>query len=210
MSKVQLIWVTPDAEKIIGYCARVSNPSNQDNPGVTKLLKYCIDNQHWSIFEMANACFEIETTLDISHQIVRHKSFSFQQFSRRYSSDELNFDFGGPRRQDTKNRQNSIDDLSDEVKSWWYSAISSVSEQASRLYNHALKLGIAKECARKLLPVASTTKLYMNGNIRSWIHYVNLRCGNGTQKEHMDIAVCIKSILIDELPTITKALNWSK
>jgi thymidylate synthase (FAD) len=202
MSDVNLIWVTPEAEKVIGYCARVSNPSNQSNPDVAGLLRYCIREKHWSIFEMANACFEITTTLDISHQIVRHRSFTYQQLSRRYSSDGIDFDFGNPRRQDTKNRQNSIDDLSDEDKHWFHTQADYIKMITENSYSMAIERGIAKECARKLLPVASTTRLYMNGTIRSWLHYCDLRCGNGTQKEHQEIAFAIREILCSELPTV--------
>lgn len=210
MNDCKLIAITPDAEKLIGYCARVSNPANQDNPDVAGLLKYCIREKHWSIFEMANMVLEVNTTLDISHQIVRHRSFSFQQTSRRYSSEGIEFCFGNPRRQDTKNRQNSIDDLGEDIKRWWEETCRLHSLEAQNLYGTALSWGIAKECARKLLPQAATTRLYMNGTIRSWIHYIELRTANGTQKEHMQVASSAQYIFCEQLPVIAKALGWLK
>lgn len=210
MTAVKLIWITPDVEKVISYCARVSNPKNQDNPNISKLLAYCIKHKHWSIFEMGNMCVEIQTSRDISAQILRHKSFSFQEFSQRYS-EVVSIEPTHPRRQDTKNRQNSIDDLDEDTLDWWQKSAEAIEQQASIIYQEALERGIAKECARRILPMASTTKLYMNGNIRSWIHYLDLR-GNpesGTQKEHFDIANQIRQIFIEELPLISEALTWT-
>lgn len=205
--KVKLISVTPDAESTVMYCARVSNPKNQDSKN-SKLLNYCIKHGHWSIFEMANMVVEIETSRAISAQILRHRSFSFQEFSQRYAEVQ-----GGEiyeaRSQDQKNRQNSIDNMSEEDKLWFDKAQRSNVARSIELYEEALSKGIAKEQARFLLPMASSTKLYMNGTVRSWIHYLKLRCGNGTQKEHMDIANAIKDIFCQEFPTIAEALEWN-
>jgi thymidylate synthase (FAD) len=210
MSK--LIWSTPEAENIISYCARVSSPKNQEKfDTAPKLLKYCIENGHWSIFEMAGMCVEIETSRAIAQQILRHRSFSFQEFSQRYADVNIigsivNYD---ARRQDVKNRQNSIDDLPSETKEWFASKTTQLSDLAFKAYNEALDKGIAKECARFLLPLSTTTKLYMNGTVRSWIHYLQLRTGNGTQKEHADIAKEVRdSIFIPAFPNISEALGW--
>lgn len=204
--KVKLISITPDCEKTIMYCARVSNPTNQDSEN-TGLLKYCIKNGHWSVFEMANMVVEIETSRAIAQQILRHRSFSFQEFSQRYAQ-ATTFESYDARRQDNKNRQNSIDDMSEKDKEWFFDIQNDIQEQCETYYEEALKRGIAKEQARFLLPLSTTTKLYMNGTIRSWLHYLDLRCGNGTQKEHKDIADAIKSIIIKELPNIVKAKEW--
>lgn len=201
---VSLIWITPDSEKLIAYCARVSS-SNQNNPNIKGLLKYCIKNGHWSIFEQANLCIEINTTRAISAQILRHRSFSFQEFSQRYAKVETKPDYFDLRRQDLKNRQNSIDDISEETKKKLDNSIRMTLVDIDRCYNNLLNNGVAKECARMILPMCSPTKLYMNGNIRSWIHYLRVRCGNGTQKEHMDIALQIKEIFKKELPIIYEA-----
>ena len=205
--EVKLVSITPDAEKTIGYCARVSNPANQCNPDVAGLLKYCILHGHWSIFEMANVVVEINTTRGIAAQILRHRSFSFQEFSQRYAK-ALGFEEVEARRQDKKNRQNSFDDLSDDTKQWWSDAVSSIEQKSEALYNEALEKGIAKESARFLLPLNTSTRLYMNGTVRSWIHYINLRTDPSTQKEHRDIANAIKDILTEELPVVSEALNW--
>jgi thymidylate synthase (FAD) len=206
--QTKLVWLTPDAEKIIGYCARVSNPANQDNPNVEKLLAYCIKNNHWSVFEMANMCVEIETSRAISAQILRHRSFSFQEFSQRYAEVQTMQTYEA-RRQDDKNRQNSIDDLDDDVKTWFTDAQKEVQNLATVKYKQALAKGIAKEQARFLLPMETTTRLYMQGTIRSWITYLQLRSGNGTQKEHMDIALDIRNyIFVPQLPVLAKALGW--
>jgi|TARA_B100000029_G_C17314711_1_gene865786 thymidylate synthase (FAD) len=207
--RVKLISVTPNAENIIGYCARVSNPANQDNPDVSKLLSYCIKYGHWSIFEMANMVVEIETTRGIAAQILRHRSFSFQEFSQRYA-EALGFEYNPPRRQDKKNRQNSLDDLSDDDKDWYRLAMLSVQDDSERLYKKALEKGIAKECARFLLPLSTKTRMYMNGTVRSWIHYIKLRTDPSTQKEHRDIAEEIKSIFNIEFPITAEALDFKE
>lgn len=203
---VNLISITPDTEKTIMYTARVSNPSNQtsSNP---KLLKYCIDHGHWSIFEMANMCIEIETSRAIAAQILRHRSFSFQEFSQRYA-EALGFEEYPARRQDSKNRQNSIDDMSEEDKKWFLDAQKEIRGISWNLYIEALRRGVAKEQARFLLPLSTKTKLYMNGSIRSWLHYLDLRCANGTQLEHKEIADAIKKIFIEQLPIIAEAKGW--
>lgn len=205
-SKVKLISVTPNAEDTIMYCARVSNPKNQDsnNP---KLLTYCANHGHWSIFEMANMVVEIETSRAISAQILRHRSFSFQEFSQRYAKVQ-GFKVYEARRQDQKNRQNSIDDMDADTKDWFKSAQEAVHAHANSMYDAALAKGIAKEQARFLLPMASSTRLYMNGTVRSWIHYLKLRTGHGTQKEHMDIANQIMTIFMNQFPNTSEALGW--
>lgn len=211
MSQVKLISVTPDAEKNIAYCARVSNPSNQENDNYAKLLKYCIDHQHWSVFEMAFLTLEINTTRGLAAQILRHRSFTFQEFSQRYAdatllSDEIPlFEL---RRQDQKNRQNSINDIENEIIVKWNTQIREHFAKAKAIYDGMIKDGIAKECARFLLPLATPTRLYMSGSIRSWIHYINLRSSNGTQKEHMIIANECKNIFIEQFPIIGEALGW--
>lgn len=203
----KLIWITPDPEKVIGYCARVSNPSNQKNENVSNLLSYCIKNKHYSVFEMANMCVEIKTSRAISAQILRHRSFTFQEFSQRYS-EVMEFEKYDARRQDNKNRQNSIDDIESYDKEWFRVAQERNIEKSMLYYKEALGKGIAKEQARMLLPLNTATKLYMNGTIRSWIHYIDLRSSNGTQKEHIDIANNIKNIFIKECPIISKSLGW--
>jgi thymidylate synthase (FAD) len=205
MSKVNLISATPDAEDIIMHCARVSS-SHQGSKN-TKLLSYCIKHGHWSIFEMANMCLEIETSRAISAQILRHRSFCFQEFSQRYAKTQ-GFETYNARRQDSKNRQNSIDDMSDEDKNWFELAQQMVQNNSDKMYQEALNRGIAKEQARFLLPMSTTSKLYMNGNLRSWMHYINLRTSNGTQKEHIEIAKQCKEIFSKEFPIIAKALEW--
>ena len=206
---VKLISITPDAEKTIGYCARVSNPKNQDNPKVAGLLRFCIKNGHWSIFEMANMVVEINTSRGIAAQILRHRSFSFQEFSQRYAEAQ-GFEDIEPRRQDTKNRQNSIDDLDKDDKMWFDIVVHSHNKRSYSLYKEALKRGIAKESARFLLPLNTKTRIYMNGTIRSWIHYLQLRTDPSTQKEHQDIANEIKGIFREELPITSDALEWTK
>lgn len=204
---VKLISITPDAEKTMGYCARVSNPENQENPEIAKLLSYCIKKAHWSVFEQANMVLEIETSRAIAPQILRHRSFSFQEFSQRYAqvSSCVIYD---ARRQDDKNRQNSVDDLCGEVKDWFRGAQAEVWNLAYKRYEEAIAKGIAKECARALLPLNTATRIYMNGTIRSWIHYIELRTGHGTQLEHMKIAQAAKEIFVRELPILAKALGW--
>jgi thymidylate synthase (FAD) len=210
-SLVRLVSITPDAEEIIAYCARVSNPANQDNhQTVDKLLGYCIEHGHWSIFEMANIVLEINTTRSISPQILRHRSFSFQEFSQRYArvSDLGGINMPHLRRQDTKNRQNSFDDLSAEQTQLFYRRIASHYAEAEDLYQEMLSRGVAKECAREVLPLSSPTRLYMNGTVRSWIHYIQLRTTQGTQLEHQQIADSAKTIFCQQLPIIARALKW--
>tara|TARA_B100001094_G_scaffold308566_1_gene341349 strand:- start:292 stop:1029 length:738 start_codon:yes stop_codon:yes gene_type:complete len=211
-TKVNLISITPDSEKTIAYCARVSNPNNQDSTKYSKLLKYCIDHGHWSIFEMANMVLEIETNRGIAAQILRHRSFSFQEFSQRYAdASYLRDSMVVPelRTQDSKNRQNSIDDL-DEIKQAIYNrSMREIFSKSHALYDDMINNGVAKECARFVLPLATPTKMYMNGTIRSWIHYINLRTANGTQKEHMDVALQCKDIFTKHLPIISEALSWN-
>lgn len=208
---VKLISITPDAEKTMAYCARVSNPSNQDNENYAKLLKYCIDHQHWSIFEMAFVTLEINTSRGIAAQILRHRSFTFQEFSQRYADTTLLADeipLFELRSQDTKNRQNSIDNVSPEIKAKWGMRIREHFGKAKSIYDGMIADGIAKECARFVLPLATPTRIYMSGSARSWIHYINLRSAHGTQKEHMNIANECKTIFIEQLPVISEALGW--
>ena len=206
----QLVWITPDAEDIIAYCARVSNPSNQTNyETAPRLLKYCVKHHHWSVFETANMCVEINTTRSIAAQILRHRSFSFQEFSQRYAAVTTPAEIPELRRQDTKNRQNSIDDLDDVVKKHLEYDIGKFYAQSYNLYKRMLEAGVAKECAREVLPLASPTTMYMNGTIRSWLHYCDLRCKNGTQKEHALIAAQIQDILQEYLPNVCEAM-WNK
>lgn len=204
--KIALISRTPDAENTIMYCARVSNPKNQDSKK-SGLLRYCLQHGHYSIFEMANMVIEINTSRAISSQIIRHISFSFQEFSQRYSEVQ-GFEIYEARRQDEKNRQNSIDDMNQEVRDWFLLAQEKNEEQATKMYNQALEYGIAKEQARFLLPLSAKTKLYMNGTVRSWIHYIDTRTEEGTQKEHRDIAKAIKQIFCKEFPIIAEAKGW--
>jgi thymidylate synthase (FAD) len=204
--EVKLISITPDSENLIAYCARVSS-NQQDNPSISKLLRYCIKHKHWSVFETAYLTVEINTSRAISAQILRHRSFTFQEFSQRYAAvpDFITYD---ARRQDKKNRQASIDDMSIEDRHWFSVAQDRVQTLTASLYLDALDKGIAKEQARFLLPMSSKTKIYMTGNIRSWIHYLELRTGIETQKEHRDIARKIKKIFKEELPIISGALEW--
>ena len=207
---VKLISVTPDAEKMMGYVARVSNPSNQENPKVAGLLKYCVKHQHWSVFEQSFMTLEIETTRGLAAQILRHRSFTFQEFSQRYADSSLlstNIPLPELRRQDTKNRQNSIDDI-DEFKVQKYQMLmQDYFSQGMDLYQQMLTDGIAKECARFVLPLATPTRLYMSGSCRSWVHYIALREKSGTQKEHMDIAKECKKIFVEQFPTCAEALG---
>ena len=194
-----------DALGLVAYCARVSNPSNQLNSETNeKLVKYLIKHQHWSPLEMVSACLEINTTRDIAHQIVRHRSFSFQEFSQRYANPtEMGdmFEYSEARLQDTKNRQNSIETDSTEVQIFWEEAQREVIELAEKEYKKAIKMGIAKEVARKILPEGLTkTRLYMNGTLRSWVHYIDLRSANGTQKEHMEIAKACAEVISKLFP----------
>ena len=210
MSLVQLITSTPDAEKSMAYIARVSNPKNQDNDDFIKLIGYCIKNEHWSVFEQAYMTLQIETTRGIAAQILRHRSFTFQEFSQRYADSRQLGEIPIPelRRQDNKNRQNSISDLPGEIINTFNKKIKHQFDQNKELYEEMLEAGIAKECARFVLPLATPTRIYMTGSCRSWIHYINLRTGNGTQKEHMDIALECKYIFSQEYPIVASALNW--
>lgn len=211
MSNVKLISVTPDAEKTMAYCAKVSNPKGQDSDNYSKLLKYCIDHKHWSIFEQAFLTLQIETTRGIAAQILRHRSFTFQEFSQRYADATLlaeEIPMFELRRQDNKNRQNSIDDINDEIKSKWGTKIREHFAKSKALYDAMIADGIAKECARFILPLATPTRLYASGSIRSWVHYIELRSSNGTQKEHMIIANECKQIFIEQFPIISEALGW--
>ena len=210
MSLVKLITSTPDAEKSMAYIARVSNPKNQDNNDFTKLIGYCIKNEHWSVFEQAYMTLQIETTRGIAAQILRHRSFTFQEFSQRYADSRQLGEIPIPelRRQDNKNRQNSISDLSEEIINQFNKKITHQFNQNKELYEEMLEAGIAKECARFVLPLATPTRIYMTGSCRSWIHYINLRTGHGTQKEHMNIAQECKNIFSQVYPVVASALNW--
>ena len=212
MSNVSLISVTPDAEKTIGYIARVSNPNNQDNPKVAGLLSYCIKHGHWSVFEQAHMTLEIETTRGLAAQILRHRSFTFQEFSQRYAATNLLADeipMFDLRSQDTKNRQNSNDDVPKNKKQDLQEKIAEHFVEAMDLYNELLANGIAKECARFVLPLATPTRLYMTGSVRSWVHYIDLRSAHGTQKEHMEIAEMCRDIFKKEFPIVSNALEWN-
>ena len=211
MHNAQLIWVTPDAESLIGKIARVSNPKNEDNPEVKNLLKYLIKHKHWSPFEMVSMCCEIHTTRAISPQILRHRSFSFQEFSQRYAIPTDTFATVIPdlRRQDTTNRQNSIDDLETERIEYYNKRKDDHFREAVNLYESLLHSGVAKECARSVLPINTVTRLYMSGTLRSWLHYCDLRCGNGTQAEHRLIAESVKDILIEQFPVVSRAM-WGE
>jgi len=206
----KLVSVTPDAEKHIAFCARVSNPNNQDNEKFSGLLKYCIKNQHWSIFEQAFMTLEITTNRGIAAQVLRHRSFTFQEFSQRYASTDFLGEIELPelRRQDDKNRQNSIDDLDPELVDKLERQMVTLFSSANSLYQQMLEAGVAKECARFVLPLATPTKIYMTGSIRSWLHYIDLRSSNGTQKEHMDIANNCKEIFVEQFPSIAEAMEW--
>jgi len=210
--KVTRIQSTPDAEKTMAYIARVSNPNNQDNEKYAGLLKYCIKHNHWSVFEQSSLTLEIETTRAIAAQILRHRSFTFQEFSQRYAaSTELgNIPLPELRRQDLKNRQNSTDDLDPFIVQKLQMQMQTLFDSASALYNQMLEEGVAKECARMVLPLATPTRIYMTGSCRSWIHYINLRSAHGTQKEHMQIAEACKEVFKEEYPTVSEALGWTK
>jgi thymidylate synthase (FAD) len=211
MNSANLISVTPDAEKHMAYCARVSNPKNQDNEKFDGLLKYCIKHQHWSIFEQAFMTLEISTTRGIAAQVLRHRSFTFQEFSQRYADSSLLSDkipLPELRRQDIKNRQNSIDNLDAFEVQNLELQMQTLFDSSMALYKQMLERGVAKECARFVLPLAVPTKIYMTGSIRSWMHYIDLRSANGTQKEHMDIANSAKEIFCEQFPTVATALEW--
>ena len=208
---VSLVSVSPDAEKHMAYCARVSNPNNQDNENYAGLLRYCIKHQHWSIFEQAFMTLEINTTRGLAAQILRHRSFTFQEFSQRYADAKLleTIELPELRRQDSKNRQNSIDDLDPAVVEKLEKQMNTLFSSAFSLYNQMLDSGVAKECARMVLPLCTPTRIYMTGSCRSWIHYINLRSAHGTQKEHMDIANACRKVFIEQFPTVSESLEWS-
>jgi thymidylate synthase (FAD) len=195
----------------MAYIARVSNPANQDNENYAKLLAYCIKHNHWSVFEQSSMTLEIETNRGIAAQILRHRSFTFQEFSQRYADTNLlSTDIPLPelRRQDTKNRQNSIDDLDEERVFVMNKMIQDLFKDSQDVYNYLLEQGVAKECARFVLPLATPTRIYMTGSCRSWIHYINLRSAHGTQKEHMDIALACKEVFKQQFPSVAEALEW--
>ena len=208
---VKLISVTPDAEQTMAYVARVSNPANQDSENYAGLLRYCIKHNHWSVFEQAFMTLEIETNRGIAAQILRHRSFTYQEFSQRYADSSLLSDYipvPDLRRQDTKNRQNSIDDIAEYEKLTLQGKIQEHFAHSMQLYKELLAHGVAKECARFVLPLATPTRIYMSGSCRSWIHYINLRSANGTQQEHMDIALECKKVFSEQFPTVAEALEW--
>ena len=208
---VKLVSVTPDAEQTMAYVARVSNPNNQENPNYSKLLGYCIKHNHWSVFEQAFMTLEIETTRGLAAQVLRHRSFTYQEFSQRYADSSLlseTIPLPELRRQDTKNRQNSIDDIDPFIRQEFQIKMQKHFEEGMKLYKEMLDAEIAKECARFVLPLATPTRMYMSGSVRSWIHYITLRSANGTQKEHMDIAEQCKKIFVEQFPTCAAALEW--
>ena len=208
---VKLVSVTPDAEQTMAYIARVSNPSNQNNEKYAGLLKYCIKHNHWSVFEQSTMTLEIETTRGLAAQILRHRSFTYQEFSQRYADSSLLAEaipLPELRRQDTKNRQNSIDDIDPFTVQKYEMLMQQHFQAGMDLYQKMLADGIAKECARFVLPLATPTRIYMSGSCRSWIHYIQLRSANGTQKEHMDIANACKKIFVEQFPTCAEALEW--
>ena len=210
-SPIKLVSVTADAEQHMAYVARVSNPKNQNNDKFAGLLKYCIKHGHWSVFEQAFMTIEINTTRGLAAQILRHRSFTFQEFSQRYADTNLldtKIDVPDLRSQDGKNRQNSIDDIPVSKKENLQSKIATHFADAMHLYNELIQEGVAKECARFVLPLATPTRIYMTGNVRSWIHYIDLRSANGTQKEHMDVAKGVKEIFIEQFPNVSEALEW--
>ena len=207
---VKLVSVTPDAEQLMAYIARVSNPSNQDNEKYSGLLKYCIKHNHWSVFEQSTMTLEIETTRAIAAQILRHRSFTFQEFSQRYAASTAlgEIDLPELRRQDAKNRQNSTDDLDPEIADKFERQMITLFSSSKALYESMLKQGVAKECARMVLPLCTPTRIYMTGSCRSWIHYLNLRSAHGTQKEHMVIAEACRKVFTEQFPAVSEALEW--
>ena len=208
---VKLVSVTPDAEQTMAYIARVSNPSNQDNENYAGLLRYCIKHNHWSVFEQSTMTLEIETTRAIAAQILRHRSFTFQEFSQRYADSSLlgsTIPLPELRRQDEKNRQNSIDDLDPFEVQLLEKQMITLFDSSMALYQQMLKRGVAKECARNVLPLCTPTRIYMTGSCRSWIHYITLRSAHGTQKEHMQVAEACREIFIEQFPTVSEALEW--
>ena len=208
---VKFVSITPDAEKTMAYIARVSNPSNQENEKYSGLLKYCIKHNHWSVFEQSSMTLEIETTRGLAAQILRHRSFTYQEFSQRYADTKLlddNIPLPKLRKQDLKNRQNSIDDLDEFLVQDFELEMAKLFESSMNLYNRMLEQGVAKECARFVLPLAIPTRLYMTGSCRSWIHYINLRSAHGTQREHMDVVEKARSIFTEQFPSVSEALGW--
>ena len=210
-TQIKLVSVTPDAEKTMGYVARVSNPDNQDNPKVAGLLSYCIKHGHWSVFEQAHMTVEINTTRGLAAQILRHRSFTYQEFSQRYQDvSHIREDIPLPelRSQDLKNRQNSVDDVDPAVVERFNKEMRKHFDASIDLYKSMLHAGIAKECARFVLPLATPTRLYMTGSVRSWIHYINLRSAHGTQKEHMDLVKNVRKVFMEQFPIVSQALDW--
>jgi thymidylate synthase (FAD) len=207
---VKLVSVTPDAEQLMAYIARVSNPSNQDNEKYAGLLKYCIKHNHWSVFEQSTMTLEIETTRAIAAQILRHRSFTFQEFSQRYAASTAlgEIDLPELRKQDLKNRQNSTDDLDPKTVDKFERQMITLFSSAKSLYTQMLDAGVAKECARMVLPLCTPTRIYMTGSCRSWIHYINLRSAHGTQKEHMVIAEACRKVFTEQFPSVSEALEW--
>ena len=207
---VKLVSITPDAEQTMAYIARVSNPSNQDNEKYSGLLKYCIKHNHWSVFEQSSMTLEIETTRAIAAQILRHRSFTYQEFSQRYAASTALGDIDLPelRKQDLKNRQNSTDDLDPEMVEKFEKQMITLFSSAKSLYTQMLDAGVAKECARMVLPLCTPTRIYMTGSCRSWIHYINLRSAHGTQKEHMVIAEACRKVFTEQFPAVSEALEW--
>ena len=208
---VKFVSITPDAEKTMAYIARVSNPSNQENEKYSGLLKYCIKHNHWSVFEQSSMTLEIETTRGLAAQILRHRSFTYQEFSQRYADTKLlddNIPLPQLRKQDLKNRQNSTDDLDEFLVQDFQLEMTKLFDSSMKLYNRMLESGVAKECARFVLPLATPTRLYMTGSCRSWVHYINLRSAHGTQKEHMDIANECRRIFTEQFPSVSEALEW--
>ncbi len=209
---VKFVSVTPDAEKTMAYVARVSNPKNQDNEKFAGLLRYCIQHGHWSVFEQAHMTVEINTTRGLAAQILRHRSFTFQEFSQRYADSSLleeTIPVPELRRQDEKNRQNSTDDLDNMMVMGYNTRMRAHFNDAMTLYQDMLKDGVAKECARFVLPLATPTRLYMTGSCRSWVHYIDLRSAHGTQKEHMEVVEHVRSIFKEQFPTVSEALGWT-
>lgn len=206
--KVELEDITEDAERHIIYIARVSNPANQDNPEYTKLIRYCIEHQHWSVFEHAHMTLEIETSLAIATQLLRHRSFTFQQFSQRYANADLGFEPIELRRQAEKNRQSSTDKIKDAAGREFLQRWEQILEDAHHLYHDMVEADVAKECARFILPQCTTTRLYMTGNIRSWIHYLDLRTKPDVQLEHRQVALVAQRIFCSQLPVIALAKGW--
>ena len=209
---IKFVSVTPDAEKTMAYIARVSNPKNQDNEKFAGLLRYCIQHGHWSVFEQAHMTVEINTTRGLAAQILRHRSFTYQEFSQRYADSSLLGDeipLPALRSQDLKNRQNSVDDVDPSIIEKYNELMGNHFKEGMKLYQQMLDDGIAKECARFVLPLATPTRLYMTGSVRSWVHYIDLRSAHGTQKEHMDLVESVRSIFKEQFPTVSEALEWT-